>query len=195
MTKRAPRPFSHRAFACDCAAVSLHDAFGDRKAETGALIAIRRERFGLCALDEFFEDTRQSFRWDAGSIVRNAQHNGIRRDAGIDLNVRLGGSMHDGVGHNIPDGLLGQGGIGPYQRKIVRQIDLDLLARAVSPRITGHTFGHFPQINPVAPQFQARPASMRVIARRFRTISSRSSASFLIWPSRSFFAAWSSLSP
>ena len=33
------------------------------------------------------------------------------------------------------------------------------------------------------------PASMRVIARRLRTISSRSSASVLIWPSRSFFAA------
>ena len=36
---------------------------------------------------------------------------------------------------------------------------------------------------------------MRVIARRLRTISSRSSASVLIWPSRSFFAAASSLSP
>ena len=44
-------------------------------------------------------------------------------------------------------------------------------------------------------RYAYEPASIRVIASRLRTISSRSSASFLICPRRSFFAGASSLSP
>ena len=89
---------------------------------------------------------------------------------------------------DVSDRLLDQGCIGLHQRQILRQTHVDALARrrAVAPRS--------PRARTISRRsIQSRrsssaPASMRVIARRLRTISSRSSASVLIWPSRSFFA-------
>ena len=86
------------------------------------------------------------------SVTRSAMASA--RDVGIDHDVRLGRRMHDGVGDDISDRLLDQRCIGPHQRQIVRQIDLDALARAVPPRRTDHALGDFSQVDPVPPQFQ-----------------------------------------
>ena len=104
--------------------------------------------------DEFFENMRQVIRWDAGPVVGDVQRDAARHDTGAQQNACFRRCVHDRIGNHIADGLFGQSGICPHQRKIGRQIDLDVLPRAMPPRRADHAFGHFPQVDPVAAQFQ-----------------------------------------
>ena len=192
--KRVPRPLATGLSALIDAAMRLHDALGDGKAETGALAAVRARCLHRVAFDELVEDVRQSVRRNAGTVVGHAQRDGIRRVAGIDHDARLGRRVDDRIGDDVADRLLDQGGVGAHQRQIGRQLDLDALLRAVR-RAALTTRSTISRRSIQSRRNSSAPASMRVIASRLRTISSRSSASVLIWPSRSFFAAGSSLSP
>ena len=64
------------------------------------------------------------------------------------------GVCSNGVADDVSDRLLDQGGVGLHQRQVLRQPNVDALARAVPSRRIHHALGDFPQVDPVAPQLQ-----------------------------------------
>ena len=66
----------------------------------------------------------------------------------------LGRRMNNRICNDIADRLFSQGGIRLHQRKVGGQADFDGLLCAMPPRGADHAFGHLPQVEPVAPQFQ-----------------------------------------
>ena len=96
--------------------------------------------------------------------------------------------------HDISDRLLNQSGIGADERHLRRQPDSNGLGRAAATRGARPSFRRSPHIHPIAVEFQGA-GSILVTDSKLRTISSRPSASVLIWLSKSFCAAGGSLLP
>ena len=164
---RVPRHLAPEFAAEIDAAMRFHDSLGNRKTKAGALTAI-----GLIVPSRAQTSQRCAAAWpgDAWAIVGDAQAT-LPADLGVE------GTCGPGVwatafpitfsiacSTSVASARINGKSCGS---------DVEALRGAAPARRHDHTLGDFPQIDPIPSQLQ-RAASMRVIASRLRTMSSRS---------------------
>ena len=153
---RVPRPSVDRAFGGDRAAMRLHDALGDGKAEAGALAAIGAAASPRARTN--FSNTRGSA--SAGmpgpsSVTRSATRSGV--DVGVDHDTACpGGVCAMALPTTLPSACSTSVASARTSGRSAGRSTSNVLTRAAPPRRAHDAVDDLAQVDPVAAAAPAR---------------------------------------